>query len=147
MQFHANFVIHSDSMASFSLKADSIGAAASFLCMIHCLATPFLFVAQACSSACCSGAPTWWRAVDFFFLVVSGLAVFRSMQTSSKTWVWLGLWATWGVLAWSVLMEAFVPELFFPAAKYTAASALIGLHVYNMKYCQCGTPECSLHGS
>lgn len=133
-------------MASFSLKADSIGAAASFLCMIHCLATPFLFVAQACSSACCSGAPTWWRAVDFVFLVVSGLAVFRSMQTSSKNWVWRSLWVTWGVLSWSVLMEAFAPELFFPAAKYTAASALIGLHVYNLKYCQCSVLECSVHG-
>jgi hypothetical protein len=133
-------------MVSFSLKSDSVGAAASFLCMIHCLATPFLFVAQACSSACCSGAPTWWRAVDFVFLIVSGLAVFRSMQTSSKTWVWRSLWATWGVLAWSVLMEAFAPELFYPAAKYTAASALIGLHVYSMKYCQCGTPECSVNG-
>jgi hypothetical protein len=28
---------------------DTIGAAASFLCMIHCVATPFIFIAQACS--------------------------------------------------------------------------------------------------
>ena len=52
-------------VSSFSIKADTVGAAASFLCMIHCVATPFLFVAQACASTCCSAAPTWWRAIDF----------------------------------------------------------------------------------
>ena len=132
-------------MTSFTFKSDTVGAAASFLCMIHCLATPFLFVAQACSSACCSGAPTWWRAVDFVFLAVSGLAVYRSMQTSSKIWVWCSLWAAWGMLTCSVLAEAFAHALFLPALKYTAASALIGLHFYNMKFCQCGNPTCTIH--
>jgi hypothetical protein len=47
-------------------------------------------------------------------------------------------------LGWSVLMEALVPTLFFPGVKYTAASALIGLHFYNMKYCKCGTPNCEV---
>jgi hypothetical protein len=31
--------------------------------------------------------------------------------------------------------------------KYTAASALIGLHGYNMKFCQCGNPTCTIHES
>ena len=108
-------------------------------CAIHRLAAPFLFVAQACTSACCSGAPTWWRAVDFVFLVVSGFAVYRSMQTSSKKWVWRSLWAAWGALTCSVLAEAFAHALFLPALKYTVASALIGLHVYNMKFANVAT--------
>ncbi|HCV87134.1 MAG TPA: MerC domain-containing protein [Deltaproteobacteria bacterium] len=132
-------------MASFSLKADTLGAAASLLCMIHCLATPFLFVAQACSSVCCSGAPTWWRAVDFVFLAVAALAIFRSMKTSSKRWVWQLLWITWVVLAWTITMEAFRPSAFFPWVKYVAASALICLHFYNLKYCHCGSPQCTAH--
>ena len=83
--------------------------------------------------------PTWWRVVDFVFLVVSGFAVYRSMQTSSKKWVWRSLWAAWGVLTCSVLAEAFAHALFLPALKYTAASALIGLHFYNMKFCNVAT--------
>ena len=134
-------------MTSFTFKSDTVGAAASFLCMIHCLATPFLFVAQACSSACCSDAPTWWRAVDFVFLAVSGFAVYRSMQTSSKRWVWRSLWAAWVVLTCSVLSEAFAYALFLPALKYASASGLIGLHVYNMTLCQCGNPTCTIHES
>jgi hypothetical protein len=46
----------------------------------------------------------------------------------------------------SVLLEAFASALFLPAAKYGAASALIGLHFYNMKFCKCGNPECTVHG-
>ena len=134
-------------MTSLTFKSDSVGAAASFLCMIHCLATPFLFVAQACSSTCCSGAPTWWRAFDFVFLVVSGFAVYRSMQTSSKTWVWRSLWAAWGLLTLSILAEAFAHALFLPAVKYGAALGLIGLHIYNMKFGQCGNPTCTIHES
>jgi hypothetical protein len=68
------------------------------------------------------------------------------MKTSSKTWVWRSLWATWGMLTLSVLLEASASALFLPAAKYGAASALIGLHFYNMKFCKCGTPECTVHG-
>ena len=44
-----------------------------------------------------------------------------------------------------VLAEAFAHALFLPALKYTAASALIGLHFYNMKFCQCGNPTCTIH--
>ena len=40
-------------MTSINLKQDYIGAVASALCLLHCIATPFLFVAKACSAACC----------------------------------------------------------------------------------------------
>ena len=132
-------------MLSTTYRADSFGAAASFLCMIHCLATPFLFVAQTCAKSCCGDAPGWWRAIDFLFLVISFMAISQAMRTSSVKWVWRGLWLAWLALGWSVLMEALVPTLFFPGVKYTAASALIGLHFYNMKYCKCGTPNCEVH--
>ena len=73
------------------------------------------------------------------------MAIWHAMRTSSVKWVWRGLWLAWLALGWSVLMEALVPTLFFPGVKYTAASALIGLHFYNMKYCKCGTPNCEVH--
>ncbi|MFK7796305.1 MAG: MerC domain-containing protein [Aureispira sp.] len=48
-------------------KSDFFGAAASTLCLIHCLITPFIFVAQTCSRTCCSDAPIWWRMIDVVF--------------------------------------------------------------------------------
>ena len=132
-------------MAFITLKSDSLGAAASFLCMVHCLATPFLFVAQACAKTCCSEAPMWWRAIDFVFLFISGMAIYSVSKTSSLKWVWIGLSLTWVLLAWSVTAESLAPALFSSWLKYSAASVLIGLHLYNMRRGQCGRPECPIH--
>ena len=60
-------------IAILKQKSDLIGAIASFICMIHCLATPFLFIASACSKSCCAAAPKWWVWLDFVFLSLSWL--------------------------------------------------------------------------
>lgn len=132
-------------MPSLSIKSDTIGAAASFLCMIHCIATPFIFIAQACTHSCCSSAPSWWRAIDFAFLVISGLAVLQSVRSSSSTVVRISLWAAWGALTCSILLENFYPALFAEWIKYSAATALIGTHFYNMKFCHCASEDCVIH--
>ena len=41
-------------------NSDSIGALASSLCLVHCVATPFIFVVQSCAASCCASAPAWW---------------------------------------------------------------------------------------
>lgn len=132
-------------MQSLPIKSDTIGAAASFLCMIHCVATPFIFIAQACSHSCCSAAPSWWRAIDFAFLIISGLAVIQSVRTSSSMPVKIALWTAWGALTSSILLETFFPALFSEWVKYSAASGLIFAHFYNMKYCKCETENCCVH--
>ena len=38
-------------------KADLFGVLASSLCMVHCLATPLIFVVQACTQSCCEAGP------------------------------------------------------------------------------------------
>ncbi len=129
-------------MSSLSVKTDKLGAIASFLCMIHCCATPFLFVAQACSHTCCSSAPGWWRGIDFAFLIISFMAVARSVQSSSSQIVRIGLCISWLVLGGSILSEWFMPSLFSEWAKYSGALSLIGLHLYNMKFCQCTDDGC-----
>ena len=52
-------------------NSDSIGALASTLCLIHCLATPFIFVVQSCAASCCASAPAWWVFFDYLFLTIS----------------------------------------------------------------------------
>ena len=54
-----------------SYSLDNIGIIASSLCMIHCIGTPFLFIAKACSVSCCSDVPIWWQLIDYFFLIKS----------------------------------------------------------------------------
>lgn len=123
-------------------KPDSIGAMASTLCLIHCIATPFIFIAQSCSMTCCSGVPTWWTFIDYFFLVISFFAIYRSTQTTSKNWIKPSLWISWFLLfivivnekmAWFSLHEDFI---------YVPAIVLISLHLYNKKYCQCNLNKC-----
>ena len=57
--------------ANLTYKADIIGASASLLCIIHCLATPFVFFIKTSSSLCCSETPTWWQSIDYIFLTVA----------------------------------------------------------------------------
>ena len=86
-------------------KSDLIGALASFVCMVHCMITPFLFIATVCSSSCCASAPWWWVWLDFFFLLISFFAVYKSTQNSSKPWMKIALWIAWGALFSAILME------------------------------------------
>jgi hypothetical protein len=125
-------------------QSDMIGALASGLCVVHCVATPFLFVAHTCAvTGCCTTSPGWWSAMDYFFIGITFLAVFFSAKNSSKAWIPPALYGSWLVLTLLVINEktAFVPlaELW----KYGAAFVLVGLHLYNRRYCQCGEEGCA----
>lgn len=123
-------------------KSDSIGVLASTLCMIHCFATPFIFIAQTCSASCCQTAPNWWRWVDYFFLVISFFAVYRSTQTTSKKWIKIFFWINWGCLFIVILNER-IEFIHLPKkVTYIVASTLVIIHLYNKRYCQCKTDKC-----
>lgn len=123
-------------------KPDNIGALASTLCMIHCFATPFIFIAQSCATTCCASAPEWWIWIDYIFLAISFFAIYRSTKTTSKQWIKSALWISWILLVIIILNERIalihLPEIF----KYITASSLVVLHLYNRKYCQCKEDEC-----
>ena len=123
-------------------KTDLIGAIASTLCLAHCIATPFIFIAQSCSIVCCDSAPGWWGAIDYFFLVVSFFAIYRSTQTTSSNLIKPFLWLSWSVLFIIIMNEK---RAWFPLGEqaiYFPALTLIVLHLYNKKYCQCNTTNC-----
>ncbi len=79
-------------LKSIIYKPDAIGSAASTLCLIHCLATPFIFITQACTMSCCADAPTWWQSLDYLFIVISFFAIFRATQTSTNKFIKIALW-------------------------------------------------------
>ncbi|MCB4809119.1 MerC domain-containing protein [Tamlana sp. 62-3] len=125
-------------------KPDTLGALASSICLIHCIATPFLFMAQTTVAACCASkaVPTWWHAIDFIFIVISFFAVYRSTQTSTNNSIKIGLWVSWSLLFILIINEKIewlaIPEM----VMYIVAISLVILHVYNLNYCQCKTDKC-----
>jgi hypothetical protein len=124
-------------------KSDTIGILASSLCMLHCIATPFVFFIKTCSDTCCSAAPTWWHWIDILFLVISLFSIYHAVQNTSKKWIKYTMWMSW-ILLFSVILNEQI-QLFslFENAIYIPALSLIILHFYNLKYCKCAEKSCS----
>lgn len=123
-------------------KPDNIGALASSLCMIHCFATPFIFIAQSCTATCCATAPVWWQWIDYLFLAISFFAIYQSTQTTTRKWVTYALWTSWITLCAIIVNERIVFVNLPKAVTYIVASALVILHLFNLKYCKCKTDTC-----
>lgn len=123
-------------------RVDYFGALAGGLCLIHCLATPFVFVAKACSMTCCDAAPGWWKLIDVLFLGVSFIAIFFAGKRASKRWLVGSLWVFWMLLGLVVLNDfyhlIYIPQLL----GYTPAIMIIGLHIYNQRTCNCNDEAC-----
>ena len=123
-------------------KSDSLGVFAGALCMLHCLATPFLFIAVAGSSTHGVDAPTWWLTINYLFLIISFIAVYRSVQTTSNRIMKPLFWLSWIVLAVVIVNEQVHFIHLAEVYSYLAASFLVGLHFYNQKYCKCDDDHC-----
>ena len=123
-------------------KPDTFGALASTLCLIHCLLTPLLFLSHQSITDHHHAAPVWWKSLDFLFLGISFIAVYRSTQTSSKPMMKYFLWSSWILLAGLIFNEKMgvfeIPEYVMNMSAITLAV----LHIYNLKYCQCDDENC-----
>jgi hypothetical protein len=129
-------------MSITTLKTDKIGIIASTLCMVHCIATPFIFLAKSCSASCCEASPIWYSSLDYLFLIISLFAIYKSSKNSSKLWMKYAMWSSWTFILAVLLNEKThvfsLPDytIYFPAL------ALVILHIYNLKFCQCKTDTC-----
>ncbi len=123
-------------------KADTVGAIASTLCVIHCLATPFIFVVQSCTAACCANAPGWWASFDYIFLLISFVSIYRSTQTTTKKIMKPILWSNFFLLFALILNEKIKLIFISETATYVTALTLAIMHLYNLKYCQCKSDKC-----
>jgi hypothetical protein len=113
--------------------------------MIHCLATPFIFVVQSCTATCCASAPAWWVIFDYLFLVISFFAIFKSTQTTGSNVMKYALWTFWFLLLSLILNESLEFILITKNVLYFVAVSLACLHIYNLKYCQCSKSECCVN--
>ena len=123
-------------------KPDIFGAVASSLCVVHCLVTPLLFISHLYTSTGYEAVPFWWKDLDFLFLTISFIAIYRATKTTSKNFMKYALWIGWIVLFFLILNEKIawlaVPEIL----NYAAALTLTSFHIYNLKYCQCNNENC-----
>ena len=67
--------------------SDYIGASASGLCLMHCIATPFLFLSQASLISVSNETLFLWQSLNFLFLTISFIAIYYSAQNSSNLYV------------------------------------------------------------
>jgi len=115
------------------------------LYLLHCIATPFLFIVQAGSASCCDGPPEWWKFMDYVFLGISFLAIYWSAKTTTIHWMAPMLWSSWALLLVIILNEKLEVLPLPEAAIYLPAIALSTLHLYNRKYCKCKTDKCCVN--
>ena len=127
------------------IPLDNVGIIAGTLCMIHCISTPFLFIAKACSSVCCADAPVWWQLIDYAFLIISFIAIYFITKKSTLSWIKITFWISWFLLLLTLLNHTFriisLPEYLI----YIPASAIIILHFYNLKFCKCSEDSCCIN--
>lgn len=117
---------------NLTYKADIIGASASLLCIIHCLATPFVFFIKTSSSLCCSETPTWWQSIDYIFLTVAFFAVVHILKNDrTKKWLKSLLVISWIGLLLVTLNTTFFIFHISNLLAYTPAVLLVALHIYN----------------
>lgn len=124
----------------FNRSSDLFGASASTLCLIHCLATPLLFLAQAHGATDhhqhVEGAvPLFWEVLDYVFLVISALAVFYSTRNTTHKWTPLLMWSSFGGLAALILNEKLHLFHIDHVFVFLPAVSLVVLHLYNRRHC------------
>ncbi|MAO71927.1 MAG: hypothetical protein CMD02_05405 [Flavobacteriales bacterium] len=131
-------------MYKLSLPFDTIGMFAGILCTIHCLATPLLFIAKACSTTCCGDAPVWWIMIDYLFLFISFTAIYFISKSLNIKWLKISFWISWIILFFTILDHSvgifILPQNFI----YLPSALIILLHFYNLKFCKCKTETCCL---
>ena len=123
---------------NFTSSSDIIGASASAMCFIHCLVTPFLFVAYSNTVIIENTYPWWWGILD----IISLFAVYWSTYNTSKQFVKYTFWTLWILLALIIINEKWeivhVAEVFI----HLTTLGLVFLHFYNRRYCQCENDKC-----
>ena len=134
-------------MKTVKLNSDYLGIFSGTLCILHCAFTPILFLSQTQLVKLNLEASVVWKMLNFLFLILSFIAVYRSRKNSNNLYVKRLLLYTWIALCVCILNELF--ELFhvLEVFSYLAAASLCALHVYNLKYCSCNDESCCVHNT
>ena len=124
-------------MKTYQISSDQAGVMASGLCILHCFATPIIFILGTCNEACHQDIPFWWSGFEFIFVAISFFAIYHSTRLTSSQFIKPLFWSTWALICLIVFNERFywteLPEYLI----YIPSTLLIGFHIYNLKFCMC----------
>ena len=103
-------------MRTLNINSDHIGALASTLCLIHCMLTPVFFLSQVDIWFLNSQYDFSWDLLNYLFLMISILAVRRSIRNTSNDNIKRIMFILCTSLSLLILNEIFVifliPEFF-----------------------------------
>ncbi len=109
------------------LQADIIGMSSSLLCLVHCLAMPFIFAGLALMPNM-----AWWEGLDYVFLAINFIAVYFTTSHTQLANVRYTLWFGWALLAIAIMGESKAEWLEYVG--YVASMVLIYGHYLNYQH-------------
>ena len=116
---------------------DIYGIIVCTLCVLHCFATPIIFLSVAASNDNNISPPLLWKNLDYLFLVISLFIVYNSAKNTTKPIMKYILRISWLVLFLVISNEKIdvfhIPEL----VTYITSINLAVVHLYNYRYCRC----------
>lgn len=116
---------------------DIYGIIVCTLCVLHCFATPLIFLSVAASNDNNISPLLLWKDLDYLFLVMSLFIVYNSAKNTTKPIMKYILRISWLVLFLVISNEKIdvfhIPEL----VTYITSINLAFVHLYNYKYCRC----------
>ena len=116
---------------------DIYGIIVCALCVLHCFATPLIFLSVAASNDNNISPPLLWKNLDYLFLVISLFIVYNSAKNTTKPIMKYILRISWLVLFLVISNEKIdifhIPEL----VTYITSINLAVVHLYNYRYCRC----------
>lgn len=112
--------------------SDSIGILAGSICLVHCLATPLLFVVKSCTHASCEAAPMWWQLMDYAFLAIALGAIVTTKSNTRFAWLKGSLWVSWLALLGVLLSHSFDIVHISTIVSYIPPLLIVALHSFNV---------------
>lgn len=109
--------------------ADVLGITSAILCTIHCLVIPALFLLKFWwTDKTVNPLPSWWGMIDYFFLVLSFVAVYHAAGHAGSRRIKRSFWFFWGCLAVAIFFENALHWM-----AYIASAGLIATHILNIR--------------
>jgi hypothetical protein len=113
-------------------KADYIGIAGSVLCILHCLIVPTLAFSSTLAHS--HHADSSLISLDYFFILVNGIAVFYATRDHKSLPLRIFLWGALSLFAVSLIFEH--QYQVFTWLGYIGSGLLIVGHLANIYICQ-----------
>ena len=109
--------------------ADALGITSAVLCTIHCLVIPALFLLKFWwTDKTVNVLPSWWGMIDYFFLIISFVAVYHAASHAGSIQIKRSLWFFWGCLTIAIVFEEALHWM-----AYIASAGLIISHIINIR--------------